>query len=316
MKRCIFLSLLLFVFPSAVFAQDTTGSSGSEDLQKATKQYLLERYEGRSCLLTCRAMSHGPDNTQKPQCTTDERHPGLYQATESAVFDTCGGLGCVAPADVSPGENGVAFGQCGAATSTKDCAGQKVEDGLCGERHKQLSTEPVYPLRFMVTGMASADSGILQSDEVTTDVTTGLLLQGGLHSAKSAPMPDGGRIHYDIPWVYWHLAGFVGRDRVGVDAQLVTRTDWSIISRLGAGALGHRASTSELPDVEYRVGPIVHFEIYYNILAQASWLGWDCDGATVDSVGWSCPTDNHGPAWMAGLVYSVDIWDDFRIEED
>jgi len=311
MKRIVILSLLFVLIPHGALAQDRICSSGTENLQGATKQCLVKRYEGRSCLLTCRAIELGPDSPS-PQCQGDAG-PGVYAATETAVFDTCGGLGCLVPSDVQSNQDGPVFGACGKATTSRDCAGQKAEDGLCGERHKKISSEPIYPARFMVTGMASADSGVLRSDTLTTDVTTGVLVQGGFHSARNAALPDGGRLHYDLPWLYWHLAGFVGRDRVGLDAQVVAKTGGSIISRTGAGALGHRTSASELIDTQYRIGPVVHLEIYYNILVQAAWLGFDCDGS-VKSGGWSCPDEDHGPAWMIGLSYSVHLWDDFRSE--
>jgi hypothetical protein len=274
-------------FPSNGLAADEPMVCEGDDLGEC----LLEHYAGLSCARTAR--EEGAPDPDAPADAPIENS----QATEFAVYQTCQRLGCLD----DPRFDDPAVGVCGMPQTPADCAGvDLVAEGgitLCAPRHEPLGDAGAFvPKRLLFTGSALLSSGV-GSQRLTTRWAAGALLQIGFGRSKKKALKDGGMLHYGFPNWSLHLAGNIGDDAFGHDAQVVYKIGRSsLISRVGAGYVGFLFNDPATAPI-YRFGPMAHLEVYYNLFGKGGWL----PGGGSD-----------GPVWFAGLEYSANLFDDFK----
>ncbi len=249
-------------------------------------------YHGRPCERVQRgAVGPGPDHPPGE----GPANPGeRWEASEQAVFDTCGGLGCVDDQQEADGQYGV----CGIPSSVDDCAGVDQSGKTCGRRHAPLEELGSYrPKRFMFTASALIDSDDEDATGFRAGVLGGVLFQLALTSVNTVRMRDGGLLHYGLPSFYLHVSAFLGDDRAGHDVGLVYKTGRAWPSRLGVTFMGHAVDSMVEDELIYRAGPAIQVELYYNLILKGAWL----------MIG-----EGNGPQWITGVEYAADLLNDFK----
>jgi hypothetical protein len=252
-----------------------------------------------TAVLYCRVQGRPCERVLREQPVNDpgesETPIQVYVASEKGVYETCGGLGCVAGPDPQKPHIGV----CGIPTEPNDCAGPGIDEAKmrCNRQHLVLSPpKEILPERFLLTGAAMLDGGY---SEVRHYFAAGGLYQVGLWRSRSRPLHDGGYIHESLPLLYLHLAGLANSEQASHELGIVVKTGYSSVSRIGLIWQGQVSGPDGLLESgrTWRSGPAVQAEIYYNLILGAAWL----PGGSAA-----------GPQWLIGVQYAASLWNDFK----
>ncbi len=265
------------------------------DLARAGGYCNLEQYfVGKACQLEKRQSLvtelGGPDDAPE-----EGSPPDRYQATQYTVDEVCGGLGCIDDPASDDGTRGV----CGVAKTEQDCGGRadpQLYGGWCGPPHLDLRPPvPIVPRRYLVTGSYQVDFG---NEALGSDVGVGGIFQIGLNRSQTRRMPNGSTLHFGLPAFYLHGAALVSQQRFAQELGVVWKTGAEFLTRVGVAGHGQFWAQDDLVSTatRYGVGPSLHVELFYNILARGVWFIHD-DG---------------GPRFTVGLQYAATLFDDFK----
>lgn len=265
------------------------------DVRRAGGYCNLEQsFVGKSCQLEAKESLvtelGGPDDDPG-----DGEPSKRYVPTQYTVDEVCGGLGCIH----DPTSDDETRGVCGLARTERDCGGRanpELYGGRCGPAHLDLRPPvPIIPRRYLVTGSYQVDFG---NDSLGSDIGVGGIFQIGLHRSKTRRLPNGATLHFGLPSFYLHGAALVSQRRFAQELGIVFKTGAEFLTRVGVAGYGQFWAPDDLvsTSTRYGVGPSLHVELFYNILARGVWL----------------LHEDNGPRFTVGLQYAATLFDDFK----